>query len=176
MANMRTVILPIFFIWLCIRLGIVIINLLLIRRKAKSLGKMICHLPNLTASTLQRKLFSVMLSSCMLVILLCLLLPRFLTKDLLYMTGVVLPLEIILRGVLLKKISAKNGFYENGFVVGMFMRYDRIHSYQILDTGELTLFMKNGLTLNLTVQEESDKMAINNFLTYILCIPGRANK
>ena len=176
MANMRTVILPIFFIWLCIRLGIVIINLLLISRKAKSLGKMICHLPNLTASTSQRKSFSVMLFICVFCILLGLLLFTFVTKDLLYMVGIVLPLTIILRGVLLKKISAKNGFYENGFVVGMFMRYDRIHSYQMLDTGELTLFMKNGLTLNLTVQKESDKMAINNFLTYILCIPEHANK
>ena len=176
MVYMRTVILPIFFIWLCIRLGIVIINLLLIRRKAKSLGKMICPLPNLTASTSQRKSFSVMLFICVLCILLGLLLFTFVTKDLLYMVGIVLPLTIILRGVLLKKISAKNGFYENGFVVGMFIRYDRIHSYEMLDTGELTLFMKNGLTLNLTVQEESDKMAINNFLTYILCIPERANK
>lgn len=163
-ANMSAVILPMFFIWLCIRLGLVIINLVLIGRKTKSWGKMVCALPNLAETTSQRKLFSVMLFCCVIVILSCLSLV-FLTKELLYMAGVVLSLAVILRNMLLRKVSTKNGFYENGFVLGMFIRYDKIHSYRMLDTGEVELLMKNGSTLNLMLPENVDKVAIDRLLT-----------
>ncbi len=169
MANMSTVILPIFFIWLCSRLVLVIINLALIRLKAKSWGKIICTLPNLMETTSQRKLFYLMLFPCVIDILLCLSL-MFLTKELLlYMAGVVLLLTVILRAVLVRKVSARNGFYENGFVVGMFSRYDKIHSYKMLDTGEVELLMKNGCTLNLMLPENVDKVVIDRLLALYAC-------
>ena len=163
-ANMSAVILPMFFIWLCIRLGLVIINLALIRRKTKSWGKIVCPLPNLAETISQRKLFSVILFCYVVAILSCLSL-MFLTKELLYMAGVVLSLTVILRDMLFRKVSTKNGFYENGFVVGMFIRYDKIHSYRMLDTGEVELLMKNGGRLNLMLPENVDKVVIDRLLT-----------
>lgn len=65
----------------------------------------------------------------------------------------------------MRKVSTKNGFYENGFVLGTFIRYDKIHSYRMLDTGEVELLMKNGSTLNLMLPENVDKVAIDRLLT-----------
>lgn len=81
------------------------------------------------------------------------------------MAGVVLSLAVILRNMLSRKVSTRNGFYENDFALGMFIRYDKIHSYRMLDTSEVELIMKNGSTLNLMLPENVDKVVIDRLLT-----------
>lgn len=156
MARMQAIILLTFLIWLCFDLCLAIIQLLLIKRRTNALGKMICPLPDFTATTQQRKLSSALFVSFIIVIALTLLLVL-LTKNPLFMMPAVLSTTVILKSVCLRKTSTRNGFYENGVVVGKFIRYDKIHSYKMLDTGEIMLIMKNGNTLHLKADERIAK-------------------
>lgn len=156
MSNLHTVILFIFLIQFGIRLCYLLLNLLLLKRKVHSLGKKICSLPDLLSS--KRWLYAFIMFVCFFVIPLFLIL-LILSKDLLFLVSCIFILTEILRIILVKAVSVKNGIYEKGIVVGMFIKYNQIHFYRQLDNSEIMIFMKNGHTLHLKIDESNDEIA-----------------
>lgn len=155
MSNARTIIIHIFLIWFTIRLIYLIMNLVLIERRINSLGKKIYSFSNFL--TTKRKMFAFILFNC--IVIISLFLPLFVVStDMVFLVGCIFSLTVILRSLLVRTLSVRNGIYEKGIILGMFIKYKKIRYYKLLNTGEIMLSMKNGRTLNVMVNDNINEI------------------
>lgn len=114
MSNARTIIIHIFLILFTIRLIYLIMNLVLIERRINSLGKKIYSFSNFL--TTKRKMFAFILFNC--IVIISLFLPLFVvSKDMVFLVGCIFSLTVILRSLLVRTLSVRNGIYEKGIRV-----------------------------------------------------------
>ena len=122
MSRLRIIIIYIFLIWFSIRICYLIFNLLLAKERINSLGKKISILPNLVVP--KRKLYLFIVFDSFFVFSISLLL-LILTKDIVFLLGCLFPSSLILRCLLTTYLSRKNGVYEKGIILGMFIKYNQ---------------------------------------------------
>lgn len=155
MSRLRIIIIYIFLIWFSIRICYLIFNLLLAKERINSLGKKISILPNLIAP--KRKLYLFIVFDSFFVFSISLLL-LILTKDIVFLLGCLFPSSLILRCLLTTYLSRKNGVYEKGIILGMFIKYNQIRSYKIKTIDEILLSLRNGRAVNLKVNEGNNEI------------------
>lgn len=155
MSRLRIIIIYIFLIWFSIRICYLIFNLLLAKERINSLGKKISILPNLVAP--KRKLYLFIVFDSFFVFSISLLL-LILTKDIVFLLGCLFSSSLILRCLLTTYLSRKNGVYEKGIILGMFIKYNQIRSYKIKTIDEILLSLRNGRAVNLKVNEGSNEI------------------
>ncbi|MGI5106772.1 hypothetical protein H0R94_06995 [Treponema socranskii] len=155
MSRLRIIIIYIFLIWFSIRICYLIFNLLLAKERINSLGKKISILPNLIAP--KRKLYLFIVFDSFFVFSISLLL-LILTKDIVFLLGCLFPSSLILRCLLTTYLSRKNGVYEKGIILGMFIKYNQIRSYKIKTIDEFLLSLRNGRAVNLKVNEGNNEI------------------
>jgi hypothetical protein len=129
----------------------------MIDRRVTSFGEKICSLPNL----LEQKNDSLRITfiSCIVTII-CAISVTFLTSERLLFAFSIFPLTIITRCLLIKSISSKNGIYEKGIILGMFIKYKKIKSYKKTDSGEILLFFKNGRSCKIMTKENIEEIEL----------------
>ncbi len=159
MLELRNILIYIFIFWFSIRICYLVFSLLMVKERIKALGEKIIILQNRISS--KRKLLIFLIFDFTFVFLIFLLL-FILTKDIVFIIGCLFPLIILLRCLLLIFLSRNNGIYEKGIILGMFINFNRIRSYKTINNSEIELFLKNGRSINITVNEEYDKI-INLF-------------
>lgn len=157
MFVIRKYLLFFFLFWFCIRFLYVMINCMLVNKRIKSFGKKICNLPNLLEQ--KEDLFRIIFISCIITIV-CTFFVAFLTRERLLFVFTLLPLTMITRSLLIKKISASNGIYEEGIVLGMFIKYTKIQTYKKNDSEEILLFLKNGRSFKIKTKENINEIEI----------------
>ena len=145
----------IFLIWFSIRICYLIFNLFLAKERINSLGKKISILPNLVAP--KRKLYLFIVFDSFFVFSISLLL-LILTKDIVFLLGCLFSSSLILRCLLTTYLSRKNGVYEKGIILGMFIKYNQIRSYKIKTIDEILLSLRNGRAVNLKVNEGNNEI------------------
>ena len=155
MSRLRIIIIYIFLIWFSIRICYLIFNLLLAKERINSLGKKISVLPNLVVP--KRKLYLFIVFDSFFVFSISLLL-LILTKDIVFLLGCLFPSSLILRCLLTTYLSRKNGVYEKGIILGMFIKYNQIRSYKIKTIDEILLSLRNGRAVNLKVNEGNNEI------------------
>ena len=155
MSSLRIIIIYIFLIWFIIRICYLIFNLLLAKERINSLGKKISILPNLVVP--KRKLYLFIVFDSFFVFSISLLL-LILTKDIVFLLGCLFPSSLILRCLLTTYLSRKNGVYEKGIILGMFIKYNQIRSYKIKTIDEILLSLRNGRAVNLKVNEGNNEI------------------
>lgn len=155
MSRLRIIIIYIFLIWFSIRICYLIFNLLLAKERINSLGKKISILPNLVVP--KRKLYLFIVFDSFFVFSISLLL-LILTKDIVFLLGCLFPSSLILRCLLTTYLSRKNGVYEKGIILGMFIKYNQIRSYKIKTIDEILLSLRNGRAVNLKVNEGNNEI------------------
>lgn len=155
MSRLRIIIIYIFLIWFSIRICYLIFNLLLAKERINSLGKKISILPNLVVP--KRKLYLFIVFDSFFVFSISLLL-LILTKDIVFLLGCLFPSSLILRCLLTTYLSRKNGVYEKGIILGMFIKYNQIRSYKIKTINEILLSLRNGRAVNLKVNEGNNEI------------------
>ena len=155
MSRLRIIIIYIFLIWFSIRIYYLIFNLLLATERINSLGKKISILPNLVAP--KRKLYLFIVFDSFFVFSISLLL-LILTKDIVFLPCCLFPSSLILRCLLTTYLSRKNGVYEKGIILGMFIKYNQIRSYKIKTIDEILLSLRNGRAVNLKVNEGNNEI------------------
>ena len=155
MSRLRIIIIYIFLIWFSIRICYLIFNLLLAKERINSLGKKISILPNLVVP--KRKLYLFIVFDSFFVFSISLLL-LILTKDIVFLLGCLFSSSLILRCLLTTYLSRKNGVYEKGIILGMFIKYNQIRSYKIKTIDEILLSLRNGRAVNLKVNEGNNEI------------------
>lgn len=155
MSRLRIIIIYIFLIWFSIRICYLIFNLLLAKERINSLGEKISILPNLVAP--KRKLYLFIVFDSFFVFSISLLL-LILTKDIVFLLGCLFSSSLILRCLLTTYLSRKNGVYEKGIILGMFIKYNQIRSYKIKTIDEILLSLRNGRAVNLKVNEGNNEI------------------
>ena len=155
MSRLRIIIIYIFLIWFSIRICYLIFNLLLAKKRINSLGKKISILPNLIAP--KRKLYLFIVFDSFFVFSISLLL-LIITKDIVFLLGGLFSSSLILRCLLTTYLSRKNGVYEKGIILGMFIKYNQIRSYKIKTIDEILLSLRNGRAVNLKVNEGNNEI------------------
>ena len=133
MSRLRLIIIYVFLIWFSIGICYLIFTLLSAKGRINSLGEKIAILPNLVASKRKLYLFIVIDSFFVFSVSLLLLI---LTKDIVFLPGCLFPLSLLLGCLLTIYLSRKNGVYEKGIILGMFIKYNQIRSYKIKNTDE----------------------------------------
>jgi len=128
---------------------------LLAKERINSLGKKISVLPNLVVP--KRKLYLFIVFDSFFVFSISLLL-LILTKDIVFLLGCLFPSSLILRCLLTTYLSRKNGVYEKGIILGMFIKYNQIRSYKIKTIDEILLSLRNGRAVNLKVNEGNNEI------------------
>ena len=151
----RRIILLFFFVWFGIRLCYVMINLLLIKKRIKTFGEKVYLLPNLLDQ--KEKLLHITFISSISIIVIAIFLIIIL-REWLLLSCIFFSVSMIIRTITVKKLSENNGIYEKGIILGMFIKYKKIQSYEILNDDKINLIFKNGQTLNLTITEKRDEI------------------
>ena len=65
---------------------------------------------------------------------------------------------MIIQTIAVKKLSENNGIYEKGIILGMFIKYKQIQSYEILNDDKINIMLKNGQMLNIPITEKRDEV------------------
>lgn len=148
MANLRNIVTYIFLFWFGIKNCYSVINLLLVKIRVKSFGKKIEILPNLSSSNRTLFNFTMFMFFFGLFFLI-------ISKDIIFLIVCLWSINMVLDILLLRFLSRNNGIYENGIILGCFIKYKRIHSYKLINDREILLVLKSGRTINIKLNGEN---------------------
>lgn len=155
MVEFRNIIIYIFLFWFCIRICYFVFSFLIVKKRINSFGKKIINLPNRISQ--KRKLFIFILFDFAFIFLIFFVL-FIITKYIVFITGCLFPLMILLKCLLLIFLSRNNGIYEKGIILGMFINFNQISSYKISNSKEVLLFLKNGRSITFTLNEDYENI------------------
>ncbi|MBP5696420.1 MAG: hypothetical protein J6X11_07225 [Treponema sp.] len=151
MANLRNIVTYIFLFWFGIKNCYSVISLLLVKIRVKSFGKKIEILPNLSSSNRTLFNFTMFMFFFGLFFLI-------ISKDIIFLIVCLWSINMVLDILLLRFLSRNNGIYENGIILGCFIKYKRIHSYKLINDREILLVLKSGRTINIKLNEENNSV------------------
>ena len=151
----RNIILLFFFVCFGIRLCYVMINFLLIKKRVNTFGVKVDSLPNLLDQ--KEKLLHINFVSSMLIIVVAVFLI-IISREWLLLSYIFFSISMIIQTIAVKKLSENNGIYEKGIILGMFIKYKQIQSYEIFNDDKINIMLKNGQMLNIPITEKRDEV------------------
>lgn len=155
---MKQVLPVLFYLFVCslfIRLAYFIISLIKLKQKINKFGYKYCSLPNLIA--LRRKNYYSELFSYLIAVI-CSAVIFFLTKEKFVFLFIILCIVNFLGSSLVRKTSKYNGVYEKGIIIGIFIKWNKIVSWEKVDDSNLIIHTKNGKKINLNVVENLESI------------------
>ena len=148
MSNLRNIITYIFLFCFSIEICYSLISLLLVKKRVKSFGKKIEILPNLMSS--KRTLFNFTMFMFFFGLFFLII-----SKDIIFLIGCLWSINMLVDILLFRFLSKNNGIYENGIILGGFIKYKRIRSYKLINDSEILLYLNTGRTITIKLNEEN---------------------
>ena len=77
------------------------------------------------------------------------------SKDIIFLIGCLWSINMVVDILLFRFLSKNNGIYENGIILGGFIKYKRIRSYKLINDSEILLYLNTGRTITIKLNEEN---------------------